>query len=268
MPPDAGIPPAAPQVGESLTAESAALAADDGELPAGPAEPSSADGEDTEVPDAAGAPPRRRARTRRRRTAPERAAPADAAAVPVGTAAAADWNGAAPPDQPQASSPEIVAPGKAAEPPIREDMAAARAPDNGLGEVAGSAPLKARRTTRRSRRRATPPLPAAGGEVPELAEQVEPVEVAPGEAPNEPERDEAAVPNEPERHEAAAPNEPERPEALAPNEPDEAAAPNEPERDEAAAPDEAALAAVAMVDRRDAGPPRRGWWSRFVRKDE
>jgi hypothetical protein len=201
--------------------------------------------------------------------------------VPVGTAAAADWNGAAPPDQPQASSPEIVAPGEAAEPPIGEDMAAARAPDNGLGEVAGPAPLKARRTTRRSRRRAAAPLPAAGGEVPELAEQVEPVDVAPGEAPNEPEgdelpaqagpeRDEAAVPNEPERHEAAVPNEPERHEAAVPNEPerDEAAVPNKPERDEAAVPDEAALAAVALVDRRDAGPPRRGWWSRFVRKDE
>jgi hypothetical protein len=33
-------------------------------------------------------------------------------------------------------------------------------------------------------------------------------------------------------------------------------------------PDEAALAAAALADRRDAGPPRRGWWSRFVRKDE
>ena len=40
------------------------------------------------------------------------------------------------------------------------------------------------------------------------------------------------------------------------------------ERDEAAAPVEPAMAATAMADRRDAGPPRRGWWSRFVRKDE
>jgi hypothetical protein len=54
-------------------------------------------------------------------------------------------------------------------------------------------------------------------------------------------------------------NEPER---------DEAPAPNEPERDEAPAPDEPALAAAAVADRRDTGPPRRGWWSRFVRKDE
>jgi ribonuclease E len=47
---------------------------------------------------------------------------------------------------------------------------------------------------------------------------------------------------------------PEGSEALA-FEPEEA--PNEPE-----------LAAAALVERRDSGPPRRGWWSRFVRKDE
>jgi ribonuclease E len=34
--------------------------------------------------------------------------------------------------------------------------------------------------------------------------------------------------------------------------------PNEPEM----------AAAPVVVDRRDSGPPRRGWWSRFVRKDE
>jgi ribonuclease E len=34
------------------------------------------------------------------------------------------------------------------------------------------------------------------------------------------------------------------------------------------APNEPDLAAAALVERRDSGPPRRGWWSRFVRKDE
>jgi hypothetical protein len=40
------------------------------------------------------------------------------------------------------------------------------------------------------------------------------------------------------------------------------------EREERRAPNEPELAAAAMAERRDAGPPRRGWWSRFVRKDE
>jgi ribonuclease E len=39
------------------------------------------------------------------------------------------------------------------------------------------------------------------------------------------------------------------------------------EQEEAPAPNEPELAA-AMVVPRDSGPPRRGWWSRFVRKDE
>jgi hypothetical protein len=34
------------------------------------------------------------------------------------------------------------------------------------------------------------------------------------------------------------------------------------------APSEDALPAAAIVDQRGAEPPRRGWWSRFVRKDE
>ena len=40
------------------------------------------------------------------------------------------------------------------------------------------------------------------------------------------------------------------------------------EQEEAPAPNEPELAAAAMAERRDSGPPRRGWWSRFVRKDE
>ena len=85
---------------------------------------------------------------------------------------------------------------------------------------------------------------AEGGEPREVAQQTEPVEL---------ERDEPPASAEPE------PVEFER---------DAAPVSNEPERDEAAAPVEPAMAATAMADRRDAGPPRRGWWSRFVRKDE
>jgi ribonuclease E len=40
------------------------------------------------------------------------------------------------------------------------------------------------------------------------------------------------------------------------------------EREAEPAPNEPEMAAAPMVERRDAGPPRRGWWSRFVRKDE
>jgi hypothetical protein len=40
------------------------------------------------------------------------------------------------------------------------------------------------------------------------------------------------------------------------------------EQDEAPAPNEPELAAAALAERRDSGPLRRGWWSRFVRKDE
>ncbi|MGH6896490.1 MAG: hypothetical protein ACREJ5_08070, partial [Geminicoccaceae bacterium] len=34
------------------------------------------------------------------------------------------------------------------------------------------------------------------------------------------------------------------------------------------APSEAAVRAAAVVDQDSSEPPRRGWWSRFVRKDE
>jgi ribonuclease E len=57
--------------------------------------------------------------------------------------------------------------------------------------------------------------------------------------------------------------------AKADEQPDvpEPAAPFEVEQREEQAPNEPELAA-AVVERRDSGPPRRGWWSRFVRKDE
>ena len=226
-----------PTVGDALAAEPAALPPDGGELPAATLEGATRRLEHR-MPTARvprhplprSTPPRRRARARRRRAAPERGARADAAAghVPVEAVAAADWNGGAPPDVPRESSPEIVAPGEAADAAVRESLPPERVSDNGLGEVAEPVPLAAKRTTRRTRRRGTAARPAEGGEPPEVVEHAEPVEVA---------RDEAPMPNEP-------------------------------ERDEAPPPDEPAMAATAMADRRDAGPPRRGWWSRFVRKDE
>ena len=237
----------------ALAAEPAALPPDGGELPAATLDAATAqagapdaDGEGAEAPVAAVEPPRRRARARRRRTAPERGARADAAAddVPAGTVAAADWNGGAPPDEPWESPPGILAPDEAADTAVRDSMPPERASDNGVGEVAEPAPLATRRTTRRTRRRGVASRAAEGGEPREVAQQTEPVEL---------ERDEPPASAEPE------PVELER---------DEAPVPNEPERDEAAAPVEPAMAATAMADRRDAGPPRRGWWSRFVRKDE
>jgi hypothetical protein len=181
--------------------------------------------------------------------------------VPVGAVAAADGNGGAPSAEPGESPAEILAYGEAADAAVRETMPADRASENGLGEVAAPAPLATKRTTRRTRRRATAARPAEGGGPPEAAQRAGPVEVERDEAPmpNEPERDQARMPNEPERDQARMPNEPER---------DEAPVSQERERDEAPAPDEPAFAATVMADRRDAGPPRRGWWSRFVRKDE
>ena len=253
MAPNGGIPPAAPDVGEALAAEPAALPLDGGELAAATLDAATAqagapdaDGEVAEAPVAAVEPPRRRARARRRRTAPERGARADAAAddVPAGTVAAADWNGGAPPDEPWESPPGIPAPDEAADTAVRDSMPPEQASDNGVGEVAEPAPLATRRTTRRTRRRGMASRAAEGGEPREVAQQTEPVEL---------ERDEPPASAEPE------PVELER---------DAAPVSNEPERDEAAAPVEPAMAATAMADRRDAGPPRRGWWSRFVRKDE
>jgi ribonuclease E len=57
-----------------------------------------------------------------------------------------------------------------------------------------------------------------------------------------------------------------RPAEDEPAEPGAAAA-LEVEREEAPPPNEPELTA-ALVEQRDSGPPRRGWWSRFVRKDE
>jgi hypothetical protein len=259
MPPDGRIPPAAPDYEEALAAEPAAPRPDGGELPAATLEGATAeagapdaDGESREAPAAAVEPPRRRARARRRRTAPERGARADAAAgdVLAAVVATADGNGGAPSAEPGESPPEILAYGEAADAAGRETMPPDRASENGLGEVAAPAPLATKRTTRRTRRRATAARPAEGGGPPEAAQRAGPVEV---------ERDEAPMPNEPERDQARMPNEPER---------DEAPVSQERERDEAPAPDEPAFAATVMADRRDAGPPRRGWWSRFVRKDE
>ncbi|HEX6113469.1 MAG TPA: Rne/Rng family ribonuclease [Geminicoccaceae bacterium] len=54
----------------------------------------------------------------------------------------------------------------------------------------------------------------------------------------------------------------------APPEIPEDAEPAEFEQQKTPVPNEPELPAAAVVDRGDAGPPRRGWWSRFVRKDE
>jgi hypothetical protein len=58
------------------------------------------------------------------------------------------------------------------------------------------------------------------------------------------------------------------PERAEPLEFEQEADSREVEQEEAPAPNEPELAAAAMVEQRDSGPPRRGWWSRFVRKDE
>jgi hypothetical protein len=48
----------------------------------------------------------------------------------------------------------------------------------------------------------------------------------------------------------------------------EHAEPAEFEQPQAPVANEPEMPQAAVVDRGDAGPPRRGWWSRFVRKDE
>ena len=57
-------------------------------------------------------------------------------------------------------------------------------------------------------------------------------------------------------------------EEIAPADVPDAGEPAEFEQQPAPVPNEPEMPAAAVVPRGDAGPPRRGWWSRFVRKDE
>jgi hypothetical protein len=139
---------------------------------------------------------------------------ADLPAAAAGAAAHEERSAA--PNGLEESSPEILAPGPAADAAVQASASAGRASDNGRGDVAEAGVPAARPAARRTPRRSRASRPAAGDEQPELPE----------------------------------------PTALTEVEQDEAPAPNEPEL------------AAAMVERRDSGPPRRGWWSRFVRKDE
>ena len=56
-------------------------------------------------------------------------------------------------------------------------------------------------------------------------------------------------------------------EAVPPAEGSDAGQPAELEQP-APVPSEPEMPTAAVVARSEAGPPRRGWWSRFVRKDE
>jgi hypothetical protein len=57
-------------------------------------------------------------------------------------------------------------------------------------------------------------------------------------------------------------------EAVAPTDVPDPGKPAESEQQPAPLPNEPEMPAAAVVARGDAGPPRRGWWSRFVRKEE
>jgi ribonuclease E len=223
--PDGGIPRAAPDIEPAMVAGGSAPVGPDGdELPEATLEssvaaPEAADADSDRAEGAAAAgPPRRRARARRRRTAPERAAAADVAAadVAVPASAAADDDRAVAPNGLEEASPEILAPGQAADAAVEPSASPGRASDNGLGDAAEPDAPATKPAPRRTRRRSKVSRAAQTDAQPDVPERALSVEVEPDEAP-----------------------------------------PNEPE-----------LAAAAMVERRDSGPPRRGWWSRFVRKDE
>jgi hypothetical protein len=55
---------------------------------------------------------------------------------------------------------------------------------------------------------------------------------------------------------------------VAPTDVPDPGKPAESEQQPAPLPNEPEMPAAAVVARGDAGPPRRGWWSRFVRKEE
>jgi ribonuclease E len=236
---DRGIPPAAPEptmetgepapLGPEYEDRKAAEAPLDA-LAAAPDAPVT--DSDRAEPTAAAGPSRRRARARRRRTAPERAAAAELAAANVagGASAAPEVESTVAPNGPEEFSPEILAPGQAADAPIERSALPGRPSDDGFGDAAAPVAPAAPQAARRTRRRSRVSQAAEADEQPAIPEGAEALEFEQEEAPE--------VEPEPEI------------------EPEEVRAPNEPEL------------AAAMVEPRDSGPPRRGWWSRFVRKDE
>jgi hypothetical protein len=156
--------------------------------------------------------------------------------VAFGAAAAGDEPFLGPNGQEEAA-PEILAPAEATEAAVEP----APAPDHGNGDGAQPAVPAPKRAARRPRRRSSRAEAAAA-----VQEQPEVLEPGPSFAL---EQQEARSPEMEEQPDLPGPGRSfalERPEAQAPNEPELAAA----------------------DERRHAGPPRRGWWSRFVRKDE
>jgi ribonuclease E len=230
---DRGIPPAAPAPTVE-TGEPAPLGPEyeDGEAAEAPVDGLAAASEapvtypDQAEPTAAAGPPRRRARARRRRTAPERAAAAEPATGEVagGASAAPEGEWTAAPNGLEEFSPEIPAPGHAADAAIEQSALPAQPSDSAFGDAAASGMAAAQPAARRTRRRSRVSQTAEADEQPDIPERAGALEFEQEEAP------------EVEHEEVRAPNEPEL--------------------------------AAAMVESRVSGPPRRGWWSRFVRKDE
>jgi ribonuclease E len=203
--------------------------------------------------------------------------PADGGELPAATleaepasaeAARLDVEGAEP-----SAGPAVAAPRRRARPRRRRTAPepAAR-PDTAVGDVPLAAADEGGRAASNGVEEVTPEIPAPGA----AADVAIAAGLAPGRAPDNG-LDEAAAPvaaavkpparRTRRRRPAAQPVE-----ALEPS-PQvsvraERAEPFATEPDAEPAPDEPEMAAASMVDRRDAGPPRRGWWSRFVRKDE
>jgi ribonuclease E len=241
---------------------------------AAPSRPGAAAAAEEDV-DAAGK--RRRRRRRRRRKTPE----GEVETVARANGQADDMSAPAEEpeeiDQPEPVEAERVEPSDAdqpiaAEAPAPEPEAAVSA-DQPL-EVAAEERKPRRRRARRTKDRA---------ETPEVAEAAAPVEAAPAEerkprrrrrkaAPAGESEGAAAPAEEAETAPPASPPPPAEPVTpAAEREPEPAAAAGEAADEDAEVADEAPepeLPDAAVVDQEGGGSPRRGWWSRFVRKDE
>ena len=230
---DGGIPPAAPDVEPAVVAgEPAEVGPDDGDLPVATVEPPAATpeapGVEASAEPAAAAAPPRRRARARRR----RTAPERVAAADV-AAANAPIAASAAAEGDQAAGPNGL---EEASPEI---LAPGQAPDAAVEPSASPG----RTSDNGLGDAAEPGAPAAKPAARRTRRRSRAARAAPAdEQPHVPER------AEPLEFEEADLREVEQEEAPAPNEPE--------------------LAPAAMVEQRDSGPPRRGWWSRFVRKNE